>query len=93
MRRLALLVAAFSFGAAALSAQNVPTPLTAIRAGRLLDPEAGRVLTNQVILIEGTKIRDVGPNVAIPPGAQVIDLSRMTVMPKERITQTRVCES
>ena len=56
-------------------------PLTAVRAGRLLDPEAGRVLTNQVILIEGTRIREVGSSVAIPPGAQVIDLSTMTVMP------------
>src|SRR5262245_35084981 len=56
-------------------------PVTAVRAGRLLDPETGRVLTNQIILIEGNKFRDVGPNVAIPPGAQVIDLSRMTVMP------------
>jgi imidazolonepropionase-like amidohydrolase len=58
-----------------------PAQLTAIRAGRLLDPEAGRILTNQVILIEGTRIRDVGPNVAIPPNARVIDLSNMTVMP------------
>ena len=31
--------------------------------------------------MKGTRIRDVGPNVAIPPGAQVIDLSAMTVLP------------
>ena len=64
---------------ARVSAQT-PT-ITAIRAGRLLDPESGRMLTNQVILIEGNKFREIGPNVAIPAGAQVIDLSRMTVMP------------
>ncbi len=58
-----------------------PAAVTAIRAGRLLDPEAGRILTNQIILVEGTRIREVGPAVAIPPGAQVIDLSGMTVMP------------
>ena len=58
---------------------QAPAPVTAIRAGRLLDPEAGRILTNQIILIEGTRIRDVGPGVAIPAGAQVIDLSNMTV--------------
>jgi imidazolonepropionase-like amidohydrolase len=63
------------------SLAQAPSPVTAIRAGRLLDPEAGRILTNQVILISGNKITDVGPNVAIPAGAQVIDLSRMTVMP------------
>src|SRR6266513_2627337 len=56
-------------------------PVTAIRAGRLLDPEAGRILTNQIILVTGNRITDVGPNVAIPAGAPVIDLSRMTVMP------------
>lgn len=55
--------------------------VTAIRAGRLLDPEAGAVRPNQIILIEGTRIRDVGPNVAIPAGATVVDLSAMTVMP------------
>jgi imidazolonepropionase-like amidohydrolase len=58
-----------------------PAALTAIRAGRLLDPETGRILVNQVIVVEGTRIRDVGPNVPIPSGAQVIDLSSMTVMP------------
>src|SRR5579872_5444999 len=58
-----------------------PAPVTAIRAGRLLDPEAGRILTNQIILVAGNRITDVGANVPIPAGAQVIDLSRMTVMP------------
>src|SRR5690349_14927752 len=58
-----------------------PAPVTAIRAGRLLDPEVGRILTNQIILVEGTRIRDVGPNVAIPAGARVVDLSNSTVMP------------
>ncbi len=56
-------------------------PVTAIRAGRLIDPDSGRVLTNQIILVEGNRFREVGASVAIPPGAQVIDLSRMTVLP------------
>src|ERR1044072_8972121 len=60
---------------------QAPAPVTAIRAGRLLDPEGGRILTNQIIVVEGARIRDVGPNVAIPPNARVIDLSGMTVMP------------
>jgi imidazolonepropionase-like amidohydrolase len=66
---------------ATVQAQQPPPQVTAIRAGRLLDAEAGRVLANQIILVEGTRIRDVGPNVAIPAGAQVIDLSAMTVLP------------
>jgi imidazolonepropionase-like amidohydrolase len=70
--------------AATLSAQTPapqPAPVTAIRAGRLLDPESGQVLTGQVILVEGTRIREVGANVAIPPGARVVDLSALTVLP------------
>src|SRR5687767_5896619 len=55
--------------------------VTAIRAGRLLDPEAGRVLVNQVILVENGRFTAVGADVRIPPGAQVIDLSQLTVMP------------
>ena len=73
--------------AAALPAQTpapapqTPAPITAIRAGRLLDPDAGVIRPNQIILVQGNRIRDVGPAVAIPPGATVIDLSTMTVMP------------
>src|SRR5262245_24409879 len=55
--------------------------VTAIRAGRLVDPEAGTVLTNQVILVENGRFTAVGGNVTIPAGAQVIDLSQLTVLP------------
>jgi len=83
---IAAALAAIVIAPAALYAQQPPAipsapAVTAIRAGRLIDPDGGRVLTNQIILIEGSRIRDVGPNVQIPAGAQVIDLSRMTVMP------------
>ena len=77
---LRIAVATFAFAIAVGVAAQPPT-VTAIRAGRLLDPEAGRILINQIILVEGTKIREVGPAVAIPAGAQIIDLSRLTVMP------------
>jgi imidazolonepropionase-like amidohydrolase len=52
-----------------------------IRAGRLFDSRTGTMLNNQVILIRGDKIVDVGPGLAIPAGARVIDLSNATVMP------------
>jgi imidazolonepropionase-like amidohydrolase len=80
MRRVALVLVVCALTGAALSAQ-APGPVTAIRAGRLLDPEAGRLLTNQIILVQDARITDVGPNVAVPAGAQIIDLSRMTVLP------------
>ncbi len=59
----------------------VPVPVTAIRAGRLLDPETGVTSRNQVILVEGERIKAVGPDVPIPAGAAVIDLSTLTVLP------------
>jgi imidazolonepropionase-like amidohydrolase len=55
--------------------------VTAIRAGKLVVPETGTTLTNQVILVEGARIKAVGPNLTIPAGATVIDLSRSTVLP------------
>ena len=75
-------VTVLSAGGVVAQAQTAgQVPLTVIRAGRLLDPEAGRILTNQVIVVEGKRIREVGANVNVPAGAQVIDLSNATVMP------------
>jgi imidazolonepropionase-like amidohydrolase len=58
-----------------------PSQVVVIKAGRLYDPAAGKMLNNQVVIIHGDRIADVGANLAIPAGAQVIDLSRSTVMP------------
>jgi imidazolonepropionase-like amidohydrolase len=57
--------------------------MVAVRAGRLFDSKSGQMLTNQVVLISGEKISEVGvaESVQIPSGAQVIDLSQATVMP------------
>ncbi len=54
---------------------------TAIRAGRLIDPATGTAQTGQVILVEGEKIQAIGPNLSIPEGAEIIDLSRLSVLP------------
>ncbi|MES2732259.1 MAG: amidohydrolase family protein [Bacteroidota bacterium] len=59
----------------------VDTSVIYIRAGKLFDSEKGTFLTNQVIRIEGNTIREVGSNVKIPANAQVIDLSKATVLP------------
>lgn len=55
--------------------------VTAIRAGRVVDPDAGTVSANQIILIERGKFTAIGPGLAIPQGAEVIDLSDQTVLP------------
>src|ERR1700736_2729135 len=71
------------FDAARLTMQPPPPEGVAIRAGRLFDPKTGTNLINQVIVIKGDRITDVGPadRVKIPAGATVIDLSRATVLP------------
>jgi imidazolonepropionase-like amidohydrolase len=55
----------------------------AIRAGHLFDSKSGKMLQNQIILIEGEKIKSVGSadSTTIPQGAQEIDLSKATVLP------------
>jgi imidazolonepropionase-like amidohydrolase len=53
----------------------------AIRAGRMFESKSGAVLHNQVILIKGDHITNVGSTVDIPPGARVIDLGSAMVMP------------
>jgi imidazolonepropionase-like amidohydrolase len=58
-----------------------PDQVIAIRAGRLFDARSGSLLNNQVILVRGDRITDVGATAQIPAGATVIDLSAATVLP------------
>ena len=57
-------------------------PVQVIRAGLLVDPEAGTATPNQVILVQGGRIEAVvSPgSVDIPADADVIDLSDLTVL-------------
>jgi imidazolonepropionase-like amidohydrolase len=55
----------------------------AVRAGRLFDSKTGRMLTKQVVLVDGDRITDVAAEgqIKIPSGARIIDLSQATVLP------------
>ena len=67
--------------ACALSASAAQPEVVAVKAGRLIDPKAGVVVPGAVLVIENGRVKAVGPGLAIPPGAKVIDLSAMTVLP------------
>jgi len=62
-------------------AGNIAAQVVAIKAGRLVDPDAAAVLSDQIIVVRGNKIEAVGKGLTIPAGAKVIDLSQMTVLP------------
>jgi imidazolonepropionase-like amidohydrolase len=60
-----------------------PPQVMAIRAGQLFDSKTGEMRPKQLIVLEGERITDVGPEsqVKVPAGAKVIDLSQSTVLP------------
>src|SRR5215472_4748728 len=64
-------------------AGKLPTKITYIRAGRLFDGTGDKVRENMVIVVQDDRIQSVGPagSISIPPGPNVIDLSRATVLP------------
>lgn len=64
-----------------LGCQTALAQVTVIKAGKLIDPDQGTVAANQIIVIRENKVEAVGASVAIPQGAQVLDLSNMTVLP------------
>src|SRR6202158_5462606 len=71
--------------------QPGPQRVIAIKAGKLVDPEKGTTAANQIILVRGRKIEAIGTNVQIPAEAQIIDLSRSTVMPGLFDAHTHLC--
>ncbi len=53
----------------------------AVRAARLVDAGAGRVLEDPVVLIEGERIIAVGAGLNVPAGFEVMDLGGATLLP------------
>src|SRR5258706_9896156 len=82
LRTLRLAVLAILATAAPLPGQAPQQVL--IKAGRLVDGRSPQVQTNVGILVEGERIKAVGPLAQIQSqagSARVIDLSQMTVLP------------
>ena len=79
---LLVLVIAVLVSTTQLDAQPAAS-LTVIKVSRLLDPRSGDVLAPAVVLIEGDKIKQVGPasQISVPAGAKVIDLGKATLLP------------
>jgi imidazolonepropionase-like amidohydrolase len=60
-------------------------PATLVKAGRLLDPRTGNVLSPAAVLIENGKIKEVGPPSKVqgdaPADVKTIDLGSATLLP------------
>src|SRR2546426_9522468 len=71
---------ALGLGGSWLGAQGQKAAV--IRAGQLFDGKSDRLLSNQVIVIHGDRIAEVGPagGMTIPAGAQEIDLRSAPVV-------------
>lgn len=67
--------------AALLLPATVQAETLYVRAGRLVDPEAGRVLTAQVLRVDDGRVTAVEPDHPLPAGANVVDWSGYTVLP------------
>ena len=78
VRVVAVLVGAWA-GASGVEPAEAPT--TYLRCGRLFDGSAPSLRTGIGVVVREGTIVDVGPAVAVPPGASVVDLSGFTVVP------------
>src|SRR5436189_3894178 len=65
--------------------------ITAIKAGKVVDPESGTVLSNQIILVEKGRITSIAANITVPANAAVIDLSSSVVLPGLFDMHTHLC--
>ena len=84
MRRTVVLILMLTAVTGSSFAQTAPKQTVLIKTGRLIDVRNGRVLKEQAILIEGDRIKEVGPTNQLASkasGARVIDLSGATVLP------------
>src|SRR5277367_1601629 len=62
------------------SVPAAPRPLV-LKAAHLFDSVSGKLTEHGLVIVSGTKIAAVGSDVAIPDGAEVIDLGDATLLP------------
>lgn len=80
---LTVLISATVAGATRAQQSQPTPPPTLIKASRLLDPRTGNVLSPAAVLIEGDRIKQVGPfaQIKVPADAKIIDLGTTTLLP------------
>jgi len=79
-RKVGLIVVAIAGSLTAFTAAQAPRT-TVLRAARMLDPVAGRIVSNPTVVVSDDRIQSVGSQAAVPPGATTIDLGDVTLLP------------
>ena len=89
-RRMLVFAGTLLMAGAAVIAQRPPQrspylapadQVVAVRAGRLFDARTGTMRNDQVILVRGDRIVDIGPALQIPADSRVVDLGNASVLP------------
>jgi imidazolonepropionase-like amidohydrolase len=78
MRR-SLLLASLVLSASAAAAEAPKSYV--LKAARLFDAKAGRLVTPGVVVVRDGKVAAVGPGASAPDGAKVVDLGDATLLP------------
>ena len=81
MQRLIMCALSLACVATVMAAAQPPPATIAIRAARLFDGRSDSLTSDAVVLVQGSRITAAGARLAIPPGAQVVDLGDATILP------------
>ena len=75
-----LMVTVFAFICSAQNPTKTPV-LKALKAAAMLDVKTGKLISSPVVLINGERIQNAGPNLTVPKGAEIIDLGDAVLIP------------
>src|SRR3954451_18056522 len=75
-----------------IARQSVRSPAIVVKAARMFDGLSDSIITDAVIVVEGTSITAAGSRLAVPPGRSVIDLGAVTLLPGFIDAHTRLSD-
>lgn len=81
MRKLLAMTLIGLLALSSAQAQTAAATPILLKAAHLFDGRSGRLQSPGAVLVDGERIVAVGTDIALPPGAEVIDLGDATVLP------------
>lgn len=81
LQRLSIALIALVCFPSFVTAQSPAPKTTVIKAARMFDGTSTTLIPNAVVIVEGNRIVAAGSGLAIPAGADVVDLGDATILP------------